>query len=86
LIPVIKEKTRFVVLMGKDADLLESKIAGCVPAYRANTIKQAVQIASTMAERGESVLLSPACASLDQYKNYQERGEQFSAAVLELAA
>jgi UDP-N-acetylmuramoylalanine--D-glutamate ligase len=86
LIPVIKEKTRFVVLMGKDADLLESKIAGCVPSYRANTIKQAVQIASTMAERGESVLLSPACASLDQYKNYQERGEQFSAAVLELAA
>jgi UDP-N-acetylmuramoylalanine--D-glutamate ligase len=86
LIPVIKEKTRFVVLMGKDADLIESKINGCVPSYRATTIKQAVQIAATMAEKGESVLLSPACASLDQYNNYQERGEKFTQAVMELAA
>lgn len=86
LIPVIKEKTRCVVLMGKDADLLESKINGCVPSYRAKTIKQAVQIAADMAEKGESVLLSPACASLDQYKNYQERGEQFTVAVMDLAA
>ncbi len=86
LIPVLKEKTRFVVLMGKDAGLIERKIDGSVPSYRASTIKQAVQIAATMAKKGESVLLSPACASLDQYKNYQERGEKFTRAVLELAA
>lgn len=86
LIPVIKENVKCVVLMGKDAGLLENKINGCVPSYRAKTIKEAVQIAATMAKKGEYVLLSPACASLDQYKNYQERGEKFTLAVMELAA
>jgi UDP-N-acetylmuramoylalanine--D-glutamate ligase len=45
---------------------------------------QAVQVAAGLAEAGESVLLSPACASLDQYKNYQDRGEKFSDAVMAL--
>ena len=52
----------------------------------AETIQDAVHIAAKIAVEGESVLLSPACASIDQYKNYQERGEKFTAAVLELAA
>jgi len=86
LIPVIKDKARCVVLMGKDASKIEQAINGCVPSYRAETIEDAVNIAAKMAVEGESVLLSPACASIDQYKNYQERGEKFTAAVLELAA
>jgi len=45
---------------------------------------QAVQMCADLADMGDSVLLSPACASLDQYKNYQDRGNQFSKAVLGL--
>ncbi|KAF3977784.1 MAG: UDP-N-acetylmuramoyl-L-alanine--D-glutamate ligase [Methylococcales symbiont of Iophon sp. n. MRB-2018] len=86
LIPTIKEKAKCVVLMGKDTEKIKQAIDGCVPSYQAKTIKEAVQIAATMAEVGESVLLSPACASIDQFKNYQERGEQFTAAVMGLAA
>lgn len=86
LIPVIKEKTKCVVLMGKDAKKIARAINGCVPSYQAKTMREAVQIAAEMATEGENVLLSPACASIDQYKNYQERGEQFTAAVMGLAA
>jgi UDP-N-acetylmuramoylalanine--D-glutamate ligase len=45
-----------------------------------------VQMAASLASNGDSVLLSPACASLDQYKNYQDRGNQFAQAVLALVA
>ncbi len=86
LIPAIKEKTKCVVLMGKDAKKIASAMNGCVPSYQAKTMQEAVQIAAKMADSGENVLLSPACASVDQFKNYQERGEQFTAAVMELAA
>ncbi|MDD1610345.1 MAG: UDP-N-acetylmuramoyl-L-alanine--D-glutamate ligase [Methylococcaceae bacterium] len=86
LTPVVKEKAKSVVLMGKDADLIEQALAGCVPVHRAENMVQAVQIAASLASRGDSVLLSPACASLDQYKNYQDRGNQFAEAVLALVA
>ena len=85
LVPAIKEKTKSVVLMGKDADLIKKALNGCVPVYSADNMEQAVQIAADLANAGESVLLSPACASLDQYKNYQDRGEKFTKAVLALA-
>ncbi|WP_333873754.1 UDP-N-acetylmuramoyl-L-alanine--D-glutamate ligase [Methylobacter sp.] len=84
LTPVIKEKAKGVVLMGKDAGLIKQALDGCVPVYSADNMVQAVQIAASLADAGESVLLSPACASLDQYKNYQDRGEKFTKAVLAL--
>jgi UDP-N-acetylmuramoylalanine--D-glutamate ligase len=86
LTPAIKEKAKSVVLMGKDAELIERALDGCVPAYFAADMNEAVQIAARLANSGESVLLSPACASLDQYKNYQDRGEKFTKAVLALVA
>ena len=55
-----------------------------MPIYEANNMIQAVQMCADLADMGDSVLLSPACASLDQYKNYQDRGNQFSKAVLGL--
>jgi UDP-N-acetylmuramoylalanine--D-glutamate ligase len=86
LIPAIKDKAKCVVLMGKDAAEIKRVINGCVPSYIVETIQDAVHIAAKMAVEGESVLLSPACASLDQYASYKERGEKFTAAVLELVA
>jgi UDP-N-acetylmuramoylalanine--D-glutamate ligase len=85
LSPVVKAKTKAVILMGKDADLIEQALANCVPIYRVHNMVQAVQTAASLAKEGDNVLLSPACASLDQYKNYQDRGNQFAQAVLALA-
>lgn len=81
LAKIIKEKVKAVVLMGKDAGLIEKAIAGAVPAYAVASITEAVNMAATLADTGETVLLSPACASLDQFANYQERGNQFVLAV-----
>jgi UDP-N-acetylmuramoylalanine--D-glutamate ligase len=84
--PAVQEKVKSIVLMGKDAHLIEQALVGSVPVARAQNMREAVQIAAGQAEPGDVVLLSPACASLDQYKNYQERGEIFTKAVLELRA
>jgi UDP-N-acetylmuramoylalanine--D-glutamate ligase len=80
--PAIKEKAKSVVLIGKDAGLIKQALNDCVPVYSAGDMVEAVKIAASLAEFGDSVLLSPACASLDQYKNYQDRGEKFTKAVL----
>ncbi|MDD1612604.1 MAG: UDP-N-acetylmuramoyl-L-alanine--D-glutamate ligase [Methylococcaceae bacterium] len=84
--PAVQEKVKCLVLMGKDADLIEQALSSSVPVYRAQNMQEAVRIASSLAQSGDAVLLSPACASLDQYKNYQERGEKFTKAVMELVA
>jgi len=80
----VAQKTKAVILMGKDAPLLEQALRGIVPLYLANYIDDAVLCAANVAKTGDTVLLSPACASLDQYKNYAERGHKFAAAVMAL--
>lgn len=84
LVPAIRGKVKSVVLMGKDAGLIERALKGCVPTYPAANMQQAVKIAAGLAEAGDSVLLSPACASIDQFKDYKDRGDQFMKAVLAL--
>ncbi|MGZ8136307.1 MAG: UDP-N-acetylmuramoyl-L-alanine--D-glutamate ligase [Methylococcaceae bacterium] len=84
LTPVIKEKAKSVVLMGKDGPIIAQALNGCVPVYLAGNMNEAVKIAANLADAGDSVLLSPACASLDQYKNYQDRGDKFTKAVMDL--
>ncbi len=86
LAPVVQEKTKAVILMGKDAALIDQALNHCVPTHFVDNMKQAVKIAAELASSGDSVLLSPACASLDQYKSYADRGNKFAEAVLELPA
>lgn len=83
---VVEEKVKSIILIGKDAPLIDKALAGCVPVCFANSMLSAVQTAAELAAPGDHVLLSPACASIDQYKNYQERGEKFATAVLGLVA
>jgi UDP-N-acetylmuramoylalanine--D-glutamate ligase len=84
LATVLADKGRGVVLMGRDAPLLEAVLGDVLPVRHADDMKQAVQQAAAMAVAGDSVLLSPACASTDMYRNYIERGEIYLRAVREL--
>ena len=89
LAPVIYEKAKAVILMGKDAKLIEvalNLLPMIVPAYHAQDMREVVAIASHIAVMGDTILLSPACASIDQYKNYQDRGNQFAQAIEALPA
>ncbi len=89
LAPVIFAKAKAVILVGKDAHLIESALnllPEIVPAYHAEDMREVIAIAAHVAKSGDTVLLSPACASLDQYKNYQDRGNQFAAAIEALPA
>jgi UDP-N-acetylmuramoylalanine--D-glutamate ligase len=76
---------RAVVLIGRDADLIADAIGDAAPVLRAGSMAAAVQQARGAARPGDTVLLSPACASFDMFKNYVHRGEVFAAAVKELA-
>ena len=67
--------------MGEDAHLLERALAGCAPIARALSLEDAVTQAATVASPGDTVLLSPACASFDMFSGYVERGQRFAAAV-----
>ncbi|PAU88488.1 UDP-N-acetylmuramoyl-L-alanine--D-glutamate ligase [Pseudomonas sp. WN033] len=77
---------RAVVLLGRDAALLEQALAGNVPLLRVETLEQAVNCAAAQAQPGDVVLLSPACASLDMFRNFEERGRLFAEAVARLPA
>ena len=59
-------------------------LADTVPVQRADSIEAAVRAAADLAQTGDAVLLAPACASLDMFRNFEDRGERFAAAVLGL--
>lgn len=82
---VVKEHARAVVLIGRDAPLIAAALQDCnVPVLNATDMRDAVRLASKAAEQGDAVLMSPACASFDMFKNYLHRAEVFIAAVREL--
>jgi UDP-N-acetylmuramoylalanine--D-glutamate ligase len=86
LAPAVKAKARAVVLIGRDAEAVGAALGGTgVPCVRARTMQEAVEAAFGLAAPGEAVLLSPACASLDMYASYRQRGEAFAAAARALA-
>lgn len=82
LLPLAKEKVKALICLGIKNEKLKTTFDGLVPKIvEANNMKLAVKMASDLAEAGETVLLSPACASFDLFKNYIDRGEQFKNSV-----
>ncbi len=81
---VLARKARAVVLLGRDAPVLEQALAGAVPVQRVADMAEAVAAAWQLARRGDQVLLSPACASLDMFENYEARGRAFHEALRRL--
>ena len=81
----ISRYCRAVVLLGRDADKLEQVLKSHVPLQRVSSLDEAVSAAASLAQPGDAVLLSPACASLDMFANFEERGRLFAAAVGRLA-
>jgi len=78
----VDARCRAVLLIGRDAPLLERAVAGTKAVVeRCGTLEVAVARAMSIARPGDAVLLSPACASLDQFANYVERGERFASLV-----
>jgi UDP-N-acetylmuramoylalanine--D-glutamate ligase len=86
LLEPVRRHARAVLLVGRDAPRLREALASAgVPMTDASTLPQAVREASQLAQPGDAVLLSPACASLDMFRNYGHRAEVFIQAVQELA-
>ena len=81
LTPVVEASARAVVLIGEAAGLIETQLGGVVPVVHAASMDEAVARAAELARAGDRVLLSPACASFDMFRNYEHRGEMFIAAV-----
>jgi len=77
----VRDKARHVILIGEAADQIAAALAGIVPLDRAATMEEAVRKAQAAARPGDTVLLSPACASFDMFTSYAHRGDVFAAAV-----
>jgi len=85
LFPFVNEKVKAIICLGKDNEALFDAFGNMVDTIiETQYMSEAVKIAYKIAAAGESVLLSPACASFDLFENYEDRGQQFKAAVRQL--
>ncbi|PRD38216.1 UNVERIFIED_CONTAM: murD [Trichonephila clavipes] len=79
--PALQRDVQQLITLGQDGPAIAALLPDSI---QVKTIQQAVKTAASLAQPGDMVLLSPACASLDMFKSYADRGEQFAAAVREL--
>ncbi len=86
LAPLVKKHVKALILLGRDKQLLAEALADAAPVSRVDDMRQAVKLADDLAESGDLVMLSPACASLDMYRNFAERGEHFETLARGLAS
>jgi UDP-N-acetylmuramoylalanine--D-glutamate ligase len=83
----VAANARAVLLIGRDAPLIGATLEGCgVETAAVSSMREAVELAQRFAHPGDAVLLSPACASFDMFRNYIHRAEAFTEAVQKLAA
>lgn len=81
----IEKHARAVVLIGRDAGRIAAVMDGCgVPLHCVATMEEATQKSFSLAKAGDAVLMSPACASTDMFRNYVHRAEIFVAAIKDL--
>jgi len=81
IIPLVKEKVKHLVIIGESADKIQNLLGSLSVPHRAGTMNDAVSMAYKLAESGDTVLLSTACASFDMFRDYAERGKIFKEAV-----
>lgn len=85
LFPLVEQKVKAIVCLGVDNEKLLHEFSGMVhEIYSTDSMQDAVNKAYSFAEKGSTVLLSPACASFDLFENYEDRGEKFKEAVSKL--
>lgn len=84
LVKALAGKTRAVILLGRDADEIQSAVASTVGVHRVADMDEAVRTANDISRNGDTVLLSPACSSLDMFRSFAERGDVFVRHVREL--
>jgi UDP-N-acetylmuramoylalanine--D-glutamate ligase len=85
LTDLVKQKVKAIVCLGKDNKAIHDAFENDVEVIvNTSSAPEAVEVAYHLAKKGSTVLLSPACASFDLFKNYEDRGNQFKAAVKEL--
>jgi len=75
--PLLRERVKTVITIGSAAEKIEHQLDGVVKIERAETLQRAVAYAHEVAAAGDTVLLAPACASFDQFENYEQRGRVF---------
>jgi UDP-N-acetylmuramoylalanine--D-glutamate ligase len=80
LVSALRDRGRAAVLIGEAADRIAAAIGDVVPVHRAGSMEEAVALSARAAQRGDAVLLSPACSSSDMFKDYKDRGDRFVAA------
>jgi len=84
LYDLIKQKVKLLILIGKAADKMSKALGTSTETIFAHTLQDAVKLAAARSSRGDVVLLSPACASFDMFKDFEDRGRQFKVAVKNL--
>jgi UDP-N-acetylmuramoylalanine--D-glutamate ligase len=85
LLPLVREKVKAIVCLGLDNDKIKNMFSNVVDIIVETAgAEEAVKVAHKLSEKGDVVLLSPACASFDLFENYEDRGRQFKAAVRSL--
>ena len=84
VLPIVKEKIKAMVLIGEAREKMTRTFSGTVDVFEAETMKEAVERARRLAEKGDAVLLSPMCSSFDMFSSYAERGEVFQKEVRKL--
>jgi UDP-N-acetylmuramoylalanine--D-glutamate ligase len=81
---VVSRRVKHLILLGEESENLARDLKDCAEIHKAGDMAEAVNLASDLAEPGEVVLLSPACASFDMFTDYAHRGQVFSDLVKEL--